>query len=273
MERETPFPSCLTLDKIRPVPMEILFYTLPCSGTLLEALVLWRLSKRRLWCRYPYLTAFVLYTFLRDAILFPINRYRPDEFAEVYWRTETISLFFRFFLNWEFFRSTFPRNSILQDISWKALLTVEAVVLPAILLLSWSQAFSSPYHYLYLSPVFAQYLSLAQAFLLLAPASVAWYYGVPLDRNMRGLGLGFGVFLSVSAINFGSLQFFSGFYPYARFLSPVASVGMIAVWLWAFWNSRALPGLSRTRPEPSEYRLSELAPPLDSQRQKRGVPT
>jgi hypothetical protein len=239
--------------------MKILFYTLPCSGTLLEALVLWRLSKHRLGCRFPYLAAFVFYTFLRDAILFPINRYRPDEFAEVYWRTETISLFFRFFLNWEFLRGIFPRDSILQDIAWKVLLTVEAVVLPAILSLSWSQVSSSPYHHLYLSPVFAQYLSLAQAFLLLAPASVAWYYGFPLDRNMRGLGLGFGVFLSVSAINFGSLQFFSRFYPYARFLSPVASIGMIAVWLWAFWDYRASPGLSGAGHEPSAYRFGDLA--------------
>jgi hypothetical protein len=250
--------------------MKILFYALPCSGTLLEALVLWRLSKQRLWYRYPYLTAFVFYTFLRDVVLFPINRYRPDEFAEVYWRTETVSLFFRFFLNWEFLRGTFPRDSSLQDIAWKALLTVEVAVLPAVLLLSWSQASSSPYHYLYLSPVFAQYLCLAQAFLLLAPATVAWYYGWPLGQNMRGLGLGFGVFLSVSAINFGALQFFSRFYPYARFLSPVASIGMIAVWLWAFWDYRESPGLSRAGHEPSEYQPSELALPLDSQRQKRG---
>jgi hypothetical protein len=254
--------------------MKSFFYVLPVLSVFLEGLVFWRLSRHRLAFRYPYFGTYVFYTFLRDVSLFPISRYRPDLFAEVYWRTEVVSLFFRFFVNWEFFRGVFPKDSILRDIAWKILWAVEAVVLPAILLLTWNQASSSQYHHLYLRPIFEQYLSLAQAFLLLVPAGVAWYYGVPLGRNTRGLGLGFGVYLSVSAINFGSLQVFDGFFPYGRFLSPAAFIGMIVVWLWAFWEYRPsseLPGASRTH---SDYWPDELAAPLDSARrrtQKRGA--
>jgi hypothetical protein len=253
--------------------MKVCFYILPCLGLLLEGLLAWRLSKRRLASCYPYLAAFVVYSLIREFALFPISLYRPHQFAEVYWRAETISLFFRFFVIWEFFRGAFPRDSILHDIALKSLMTVEVVVLPFILLLTWHQAPASQHYHPPLSPIFEQYLSLAQAFLLLVPAGIAWYYGAPLGRNMRGLGLGFGIYLPVCSINFGALQVFRAFFPYGRFLAPTAYVGMIAVWLWAFWDYRASPGLSRAGHEPSEYQPSELALPLDSQRQKRGGST
>jgi len=216
--------------------MSPFLYAFPCVGVFFESLLFWRLWK--MVSRYPYLFAFVLYSLVRDVILFPISWYRPNWFAEVYWRTEMISLFSRFFVNWEFFRGTFPQRSALHEIAWKALLAVELGVLPGILLLSWGQASSLHHLYRYLSPVFEQYLSLAQALLLLAPAAVARYYRVAMGRNMRGLGLGFGIYLSVCSINFAGLQVLHGFVPYGRLLSPAAFIGMNAIWMWAFWDYR-----------------------------------
>jgi hypothetical protein len=248
--------------------MKVCFYILPCLGTLLEGLLVWRLSKRRLASHYPYLAAFVVCSLSREFALFPVSLYRPHQFAEVYWRAETISLFFRFFVIWEFFRGAFPRDSILHDVAWKSLMTVEVVVLPFILLLTWQQASASQHYYPPLSPIFEQYLSLAQAFLLLVPAGIAWYYGAPLGRNMRGLVLGFGIYLPVCSINFGTLQVFRAFFPYGRFLAPTAYVGMIAVWLWAFWEYESPLKVSSVGCADNDYRRAGLAQPLDSQRGK-----
>jgi len=216
--------------------MHPLLYLLPSSAILLEGLLLWRLSRDQLWTRYIYLTVFVVFDFVCNIILFPIHRHKPDWFAEVYWRIASISLVLRFLVNWEFFRGVFPRRSTLHNIAWKMLLTVELGALPAIVLLSWSQASSVRYLYLYFSPVVEQYFCLAQAILLLTPATVAWYYRVPLGRNLRGLCLGFGIYLLVRSANFAGLQVFRGFVPYWRLLTPMTFIGMIAVWLWAFWE-------------------------------------
>jgi hypothetical protein len=221
--------------------MHPLLYVFPCSAILLESLLLWRLSKYGLASRYPYLTVFVLYKFLGDAILFPINHYKPDWFAVVYWRLEAITLALQFLVNWEFFRAVFPQRSTLHDIAWKMLLTVELGALPAILFLSWGQASSIHTLYLHLSPVLVQYFCLAQAILLLTPATVASYYRVPLGRNLRGLCLGFGIYLLVRSANFAGLQVFRGFFPYWRLLTPMTFIGMVAVWLWAFWKSAPSP--------------------------------
>ena len=216
-------------------------YIFPCSAILLESLLLWRLSKHGLASRYPHLTVFVLYRLLGDAILFPINRYKPDWFPVAYWRLETITLTLQFLVNWEFFRGVFPRRSTLHEIAWKMLLTVELAALPAIVWLSWNQTSSAPYSYLYFSPAIEQYFCLAQAVLLLTPASVAMYYRVSLGRNLRGLCLGFGIYLLVRSLNFASLQAFRGFAPYWRLLTPTTFIMMIAAWLWAFWDYAPAP--------------------------------
>lgn len=221
--------------------MHPLLYLFPCSAILLEGLLLWRLSKQGLVSRYPHLTVFVLYRFLGDAALFPINHYKPDWFPVAYWRLEAIALSLQFLVNWEFFRGAFPRCSTLHDIAWKMLLTVELGALPAIVVLSWRQALSVHYLYLHFSPVVEQYLCLAQAILLLTPATVAWYYRVPLGRNLHGLCLGFGMYLLVRSVNVASLQVFRGFAPYWRLLTPTTFIGMIVVWLWAFWEYAPSP--------------------------------
>jgi hypothetical protein len=220
--------------------MQPLLYILPCAATTLQGLLLCRLSKRGLASCYPHLTVFVLFRFFGDLILFPINYYKPEWFAVAYWRLETITLTLQFIVNWEFIRGAFPRRSTLYNLAWKLLLAVEVGVLPAIVALSWSQA-SLPLVYLHVHPAVEQYICLAQAVLLLTPAAVALYYRVPLGRNLRGLCIGFGVYLLVRSANFASLQVVRGFAPYWRLLTPLTFIAMIAIWLWAFWEYAPLP--------------------------------
>ena len=224
--------------------MHLPFYALPGVGVTLEGVLLWRLTKLRLE-RYPYLSGFVFYDFVRCFILFAVSHFQWERYGMTYWSTEIVSVFLRFLVIWEVARSLFSRNSVIQRLAWKMLITMEVVLLPALLALGWSQA--SLVHYLYkiVSPIFEQYLSLGQALLLLTLAAVARYYGVPLGRNMRGLIFGFGTYLSLCAINFASLQVFRGFLRYWQLLCPVTFVAMIVVWLWAFWEYTPSPELAR----------------------------
>lgn len=215
--------------------MSLALYTIPCVAVLLEGVLLWRLTRRELRFRYSCLTIFVAYRLLGDLILFPVNRFKPGWFAATYWRIETIALFMQLLLNWEFYRKLFG-DSNLRDLAWKVLLATELVLLPAVLALGWNQATSVRYPFLHLSPVVEQYFSLAQCLILLATAAVAWYYRLPLGRNLRGLGFGFGAYLLLRVVDFASLQAFRGFGGYWRALTPMTFVGMVGLWLWAFWH-------------------------------------
>lgn len=216
-------------------------YVIPFVGTFLEGLLCWRLAARRSWGSWPYFSIFVFYTFLRDIALFQVSRYEPRWFPAFYWRGETLSLFLRFLVIWEFFRGLFPVRSTLHDLAWKTLLTLEILALPVVFLLFWIQMSHAHTVYAHFSPLFEQYISLMQVSLLLAPAAVARYYGVALGRNMWGLGFGFGIYLAVCSIDFAGLQVSRKFLPYWHLLSPITFICMILVWLWAFWHPVALP--------------------------------
>lgn len=223
--------------------MRPILYILPCSAVLVEGLILWRLSTGRMWFRYPYVALYVVFDLIGNLLLFPISSYKPGWFAAAYWGGQSASMFLRFLVNWEFFRGLFGRPSALREIGYKVLVAVELIGLPAILFLGWSQQSSVHYVYLHLSPVVEQYISIAQALLLLTPAAVARYYGLTLGRNVRGLGAGFGLYVLVRAMNFASLQGFRGFVPYWRILVPASLIGMMAVWLWGFWEYAPSPEL------------------------------
>ena len=220
--------------------MQLPFYTLPGLGVALEGALLWRLKKLRLG-RYPYLGGFVFYDFVRCFILFTVTYFRWESYRLTYWSTEIVSLFLRFLVIWEVARSLFSRSPVVKRVAWRMLFAIELVLLPTILALGWSQASLVHYVYKIISPLFEQYLSLGQALLLLALAAVTRYYGIPFGRNLRGLTFGFGMYLSLCAINFASLQVFRGFFPYWQLLSPMTFIAMIAVWLWAFWEYSPSP--------------------------------
>lgn len=216
--------------------MRWLDLAVPTIATCLEGLLVWRLSKHRLWLRYPYLSIVALYSFARDVAMAPIYLRASSMYATFFWDTAFVYLLLQFSLNWEFLRGVFPRRSPMHHIAWNATVLVALCAAPGILFLSWGQVSSLPARYIYLSPVFTQYMNLFQVVLLLAPLAVARYYGVALGRNMRGLAVGFGMYACVAVMNFATVQAFRSFAPYWTWVSPLTFIAMIVIWLRAFWT-------------------------------------
>lgn len=224
--------------------MRYLFYLLPRVGVVLEAVLLFCLLKNPLRSKYPYVLIFVAFSLVRDIALFPIVWYRPALFARAYWQAETVASFLAFGIDWEFFRHLYPRGTALHDLGKKAMI-IACVGLPMLILLAYGQARSFHHDYTVVSPIFVQYMSLAQALLLAAPAAVARYYAVPTDRTLRALGLGFTLYVSTRCINVATLQALPRFFRVWQVLSPLTFLGMIAIWLWAFIGYGAVPEVAR----------------------------
>jgi hypothetical protein len=216
--------------------VQLPLYILPIASVSLEVLLIWRLWRCRLLGVYPYFGAFVIYDLGRSAVLFPLSLLWSNVYAWTYWTTEVISVFLRLFVVWEAIRTVFLPGSNLRRLAWKFLLAVGSLILPAIAALWWRQSLLVHFPNRFVPPIFEQYFSLIQAILLLIVAVLGRYYGISLGRNMRGLIFGFGLYLTLCALNFASFQFIRGFLPYWQFVSPVSYVGLIAFWLWSFWQ-------------------------------------
>jgi hypothetical protein len=216
--------------------MSLSFFALSIAGPALEGLVVWRLLKSRAARRYPYFTTYVIADAISNALLIAAAALREPWFGPAYWVAEAVSVLAGFMILWEVVRGLFPSESALRRVAQSILLGIGIFAIPAIWVLGWSQANLIRFPYRYLSPIFVQYLCLAQAVLLLGTAAVAAYYKLPLGRNLRGLVFGFGFYLSLCAMNFASLQIIRGFLPYWQLVSPVLYIGLLVFWLWAFWD-------------------------------------
>lgn len=223
---------------------DVYFYVISAIGILVEGLLVWRLLNDRLLNRYPYFSAFILCDLVCNLALISVASLRQEWFRFSSGTALAVSALTGLLIIWEVARVLFPPDSTLRRLAQSTLLALAAFGLPAILALAWSQANSIHFSYRYVPPVFEQYLTLAQAILLLAIAAIARYYALPLGRNLRSLVFGFGLYLLLNAINFASLQIIHGFLPYWQLLSPALYIGLLAFWLWSFWEYAPAP--SRT---------------------------
>lgn len=221
--------------------MAICLYALSALGTLLEGLLVFRLFQGRLVRHYPCFSVFVAYDFLRTIVAAAVSHFWPSLYAPLYWYTEVIAFAFLVAIIWEAERSIFVARSGLKRVAKESLLALALLLVPAVIGLSWSQASVIRYPYKIVSPLFEQYLTATLALVLLCIAGLARYYRLRLGKNMRGLVLGLGLYLSLYALNFASLQFIQGFLRYWQILSLIAYIGLAAFWLWSFWEYAPAP--------------------------------
>lgn len=216
--------------------MALSSYAISTVGVCLESLLIWRAQDGLLLRRYPFFGAFLVCNLIGALVVLAVALLRPAWFGPTYWTADILSLLAGFLILWEVVRAAFPPGTPLRKLARVVLLTTSLFVVPSALALGWSQANLIPFPYKYVPPVIEQYLTLVEAVLLVAVAVVARYYAIQLGRNLRCLMLGFGLFLSLYAMNFASLQIVQGFLPYWQVLSAVLYIGLLAVWLRAFWE-------------------------------------
>jgi hypothetical protein len=223
------------------------FYALPFACEILEGLLLWRLCRNRTFGRYPFLSAFICFDFVRTPLLLLVHHSWQGLFPAVYWTTDVPAQLLHFLILWDVARSLFRPNSTLRRIAWNTLLAAQAFLLPAIIFLCWSQASLVQFPSKSVPSVFEQYSSLAQAVLLLTIAGVARYYRISFGRNMRGLVFSLGPYLLLDSVSFASFQLFGDLRPFLELLPGAAFTAMIAVWLWAFWQFAPSPQVAMAR--------------------------
>jgi len=84
----------------------------------------------------------------------------------------------------------------------------------------------------------------AQSIFILIILLTARYYGVQMGRNLWGIAVGFGAWISISTVNYALFDLTGSFFPYWQFLRPLSFVGLLAVWTWALWDKSPGPYLA-----------------------------
>jgi hypothetical protein len=217
------------------------FYGLPLLCELVEGFLLWRLVCQDAFTRYPYLGAYICYDLVRTPSLLAVAYVGLRGFPLVYGITNVPALLLQFCILWEVARSLFRPNSPLRRMAWKGFLVAQTLMVVAVIVVSWSQASLVRFPASSAAAGFEQYSSLSQAVLLFLVAAFARYYGISFGRNMRGLIFSLGPYLLLNSVSFATYQIFGALRRYLELLPATAYTGMIAVWLYSFWQYAPSP--------------------------------
>ncbi len=224
-------------------------YPIFALGLLLEVCILWRALRARLWGHYPFFYAYLGFVFIYNTVtLFVLAQLHFSAYAIAYWLGDACAVLLWFFVTWEVFRHTFLPAPAVRRVVGRVL---------SILLIGLTAAlfFASKSPGLFFADL-ERKAGFVQATLLMATVLLARYYGLPLGRNVLGMALGLGTFVSVSIVNFAALELVKSFFPYWRSIRPLSFVGMLGVWTWALWSYAPNPRPSTTALEVYERSLA-----------------
>ena len=214
--------------------MNTFYSSIYLVGIVLQVAILWRTKRAGLWSHYPVLICYVSYCLMESLLVALVIYFARGHYSFFYWNDRVVSLIFHFVVCWEVARRSFSQivslHSLPAAILAVTILASSIVFWGACLGLAGVNRFGATY------PVFERIVDLIQAGSFLFVLLVARYYHIRLGRNLRGIAIAFGAYLSISSISFGLVEVGSNFYAYWEALFPLSVILLFSILMWAVWN-------------------------------------
>lgn len=205
------------------------------SGITIEAVILTRGLFGRLLKQYPAFYAYLLFVWMQSLLRFSVYHARPQLYAKVFWITEWLGVLVGCAVVFEIYRvglRTYPGTARLARnlLGFVLLLAfVKATVETGNNPLWWSTAATFDLELA---------LRVVQALALVALVALFLFYAIPFGRNVRGILLGYGLFLGESVVWLSfvprSSESFRAFWSHIHASSYFVVLVVWALHLWSY---------------------------------------
>ena len=208
-----------------------------CCSIALEILLLLRGFRTGLVRRFPIFHAYIAYVIAQEFVRFLGHRQSDEIYRPVYWGTEFLALALGSLVIFEIYRVSFAAYPGAARMARNALAFVFLVALARGI----SDAIAARSGWLAQVPAMdiERALRAVQAAAILALVSLFLLYSVPFGRNLRGVLLGYGVFVAGRVI---CLVFVSQSVHNFWFYAYSASYSLaLTLWLAYLWSYQPIP--------------------------------
>lgn len=207
-----------------------LTYSLWLATISLKSLLLVHLLRLRLVTPYSYFFAYLAITWGAAITRWIGYHYWNLSYSWVYWITELLTTLCGFLVVIEIFRHTFkPFPAIRRVVGWFSLLLI-LTFLSLYVGLTLLGSIRHGWYELFFQLV--RWVQFLQAGLLAALIAAAFYYALPLGRNVAGMAMGFGLFASLAVISFVSQAL--GYVDLAQLSDLYAITSLLALSIWVY---------------------------------------
>ena len=199
----------------------------------LEALVVLRAAKKGLVSKYPIFYVYLLSVLLVELLRFAAFQWYPPAYRAVYWDTQFLSLVIGCGVVFEIYRVGLKGFPGTARMTRNVLAVVFVLVFAKALVLS---SDASSWWAALTAMKLERDLRIVQAAALIALSVVFLVYSIPLSRNLKGILVGYGIFLATSVLQLTVMmrmgEAFHGVWDYLR---SVGYLAVLLVWTWALW--------------------------------------
>lgn len=214
--------------------MEIVVYLIWWCGIALEFLLLFRAYRTRLWLSHPVFHLYILFVLVQSFLRLSVYHFRPGLYSYIYWTTEFVGVVIGCGIVYEIYRLGLVAFPGTARMARRLLTAVFAIALAKAIADAsndsrwWAEATIIDIE---------RSLRTVQAFAIAALTALFLVYAIPFGRNLKGILLGYGLFIGVSVIWFMFLP--TEGYQYRHlwsYLGPVTydlALCIWAVYLWA----------------------------------------
>jgi hypothetical protein len=203
---------------------------------VLEGLILVRAARANLFKKFPLFYSYIAWVLAKDLLSTPIYMYHPTFYGPFYWATGFLLAAISYGFLMEIYNQSLKNYAGVAR-SFRILLLIMFFVIATKVGVD---SFSGSH----LSLVRAiadleRNLRQLQAVLLSCLLVLFVYYKIPVERNLRGLVLGYSLFIGADVI---TLTFIAhpttGFAPLMRQIEPLLYAVSLIIWTLALWAPR-----------------------------------
>jgi hypothetical protein len=209
------------------------------GGVTLEILLLVRGIRGKLALRYPAFYSYIAFVLLQDIFCFAVHLWYPRIYTGVYWIAEFLSLLFGCAVVFEIYRvglAAFPGTARMAR---NALGFLFALAIARAIADTWTD----PRWWMEAATTQIEgALRAVEALAIAVLAALFLFYSIPVGRNLRGILLGYGLFVSSSVL---TLEFVSTagttFRHFLAAVYPDFYFVALSLWLVHLWSYAANP--------------------------------
>jgi hypothetical protein len=205
------------------------------AGIVVEAILLLRGLRGGWSSRYRYFYLYILFVFLQSLLRFFIFRRDPQLYSSVYWITEFLGLMIGCALTFEIYRkglAAYPGTARMAR-------NLLAIVFVLAATKAFVDASNDPRWWPIATTTDLELaLRIVQAGSIGALVVLFLIYKVPFGKNLRGIVLGYGLFLTLSVMQFAFMSVqgerYLAFWSYMQSFAYLLVLGIWAGHLWSY---------------------------------------
>jgi hypothetical protein len=223
----------------------------------LETLLLVRGLQARLLARYPVFYIYILFVWLQSLLRFSIYHARPQLYLPVYWITEYSGVLIGCAVVLEIYRVALAAYLGTARMARNLLGFVFVMAFTKGLVETWN----NPHWWSIATTIeFERALRTVQTLTIIALVALFLFYAIPFGRNLRGILLGYGLFVGISVIQLTFVtNTASRFNRFWAHVSPGSYLMVLGLWALHLWSYAPNPEPKRAVRLEYQYQYQRIA--------------